>query len=136
MIILSLSPSIKQEKLIQRFRMFPLARVSQKMGSFVLFIMAVLLNANVNVLKSKDNSQISAIFSKRRYNRMHGETVVESKTEFRNCLLWCISYLNSMLYWLVFGGFNVSKLQVWVSFSTAVTVEIVHNSYSEILLCE
>ena len=81
MITLYLNRSIKQEKLIQQFCMFPLPRVSQKMGSF-LFIMAVLLNAGVNVLKSKDNSEISAVFSKRRFNRMHGETVAESKKEF------------------------------------------------------
>ena len=135
MITLYLNQSIKQEKLIQQFCMFPLPRVSQKMGSF-LFIMAVLLNAGVNVLKS--NSEISAVFSKRRFNRMHGETVVESKTKFCNYLLWCISYLNSMGYSLVFG-FNVSKPhqeKVWLSFNTSVTVEIVYNSYSEILLCE
>ena len=83
MITLYLNQSIKKEKLIQQFCMFPLPRVSQKMGSF-LFIMAVLLNAGVNVLKS--NSEISAVFSKRRFNRMHGETVVESKTEFCNYL--------------------------------------------------
>ena len=64
---------------------------------------------NVNVLKSKENSQISAMLSKRRYNQMHGEVSVKSKTEFWNCFLWCIRYLNSMLFQLVFGGFNVSK---------------------------
>lgn len=55
-----------------------------KDGIFVLFIKAVLLNAYANVLKSKDNSQISAKFSKRKYNRMNWEDVVESKAEFHN----------------------------------------------------
>lgn len=71
--------------------------------------MTVLLYADVNLLKSKENSLISAMLSKRRYNQMHGEVAVKSKTEFRNCLLWCISYLNRMLFQLVFGVFNVSK---------------------------
>lgn len=64
-----------------------------KEGIFVLFIKAVLLNAYANVLKSKDNSQISAKFSKIKYNRMNWEDVVETKAEFHNSILWCINYL-------------------------------------------